>query len=453
MKYYLMHLGCQMNQSDAERIRTVLEGMGMERTEREEEAEVLGMVACSVRQKAIDRVYSRIHKWNTWKRSRNILTLLSGCVLPADREKFVDRFDIVFAITELPELPEMIRNYGVVTPASARGVVPPESAGDQKRGYWHVEPDYSPGVEAFIPIQNGCDKFCTFCAVPYARGREVSRPADEILREFDSVVERGYGAITLLGQNVNSYGRDTAGEEVDFPELLRRVGRRALASGRDFWVYFTSPHPKDMTRELLEVIAEYPHLARQIHLPLQSGDDTVLANMNRKHTLADYRRIVRDIREVLPEATLFTDIIVGFPGETREQFERTRDAMQEFRYNMAYVAMYSPRPGAMSTRWQDDVPHEEKKRRLHVLSEELKESVDKQNEALTGRRLKVLVSGRDRKPGHLTGMTEGRLIVRFPSEDERLVGGFVEVEITGHGSLSLSGELLDAPEPAARAGR
>jgi tRNA-2-methylthio-N6-dimethylallyladenosine synthase len=452
MKYFLMHLGCQMNQSDAERIRTVLEGMGMERTEREEEAGVLGMVACSVRQKAIDRVYSRIHKWNTLKRSRSILTLLSGCVLPADREKFLDRFDIVFAITELPELPEMIRSYGVVTPASARGVIPPESTEDERRGYWHVEPDYSPGVEAFIAIQNGCDKFCTFCAVPYARGREVSRPADEILREFDRVVERGYGAITLLGQNVNSYGRDRTAEGVDFPELLRRVGRRARTSGRDFWVYFTSPHPRDMTRELLEVIAEYPHLARQIHLPLQSGDDTVLANMNRKHTLADYRRIVGDIRDVLPEATLFTDIIVGFPGETGTQFERTRRAMQEFRYNMAYVAMYSPRPGAKSTRWQDDVPHDEKKRRLHVLSEELKASVDAQNQELIGRRFTVLVSGHDRKPGHLTGMTEGRRIVRFPSTETHLIGRFVEVEITGHGSLSLSGELVDAPQAAARVG-
>jgi tRNA-2-methylthio-N6-dimethylallyladenosine synthase len=336
----------------------------------------------------------------------------------------------------------MIRNHGVVTPASARGVVPAESLDDPKRGYWEVEPAYSPGVEAFIPIQNGCDKFCTFCAVPYARGREVSRPSADILAEFDRVTARGYGAITLLGQNVNSYGQDTHGDGVDFPELLRRAGERAAASGREFWVYFTSPHPRDMTREVLEAIAASPHLAGQIHLPLQSGDDEVLRNMNRRHTLADYRRIVEDIRELLPGATLFTDIIVGFPGETPEQFESTRRAMEEFQFDMAYVAMYSPRPGAKSTRWADDVPHEEKRRRLHVLSEELQRSAGARNEALVGRRLPVLVTGRDRKPGHLTGMTEGRITVRFPSENENLVGEFVDVDITGHASLSLSGRQV-----------
>ena len=452
MKYFLMHLGCQMNQSDAERIRTVLEGMGMERTEREEDADILGMVACSVRQKAIDRVYSRIHKWNTWKRSRNIVTFVSGCILPADREKFLDRFDLVFSITELPELPRMITEYGILTPASASRVIPPSSLVDSRRGYWHVEPSYSAGTEAFIPIQNGCDKFCTFCAVPYTRGREVSRPHHEILEEFDRVLERGYRAITLLGQNVNSYGRDVHADGVDFAGLLRGVGQRAARSGRRVWVYFTSPHPRDMTREVLEVIARYPQIARQIHLPIQSGDDTILEHMNRRHTLDDYRRIVSDIREIVPEATLFTDIIVGFPGETEEQFERTRAAMREFRYNMAYVAMYSPRPGARSARLPDDVPHEEKKRRLHVLSEELKEIVSQYNGSLVGRRLPVLVTGRDRKPGYLSGMTEGRLVVRIASSDTSLVGEMIDVEITDHASLSLSGEPATAVAAAQGAG-
>ena len=446
MKYFLMHLGCQMNQSDAERIRTVLEGMGIERTEKEETADILGMVSCSVRQKAIDRVYSRIHRWNTWKQERPLLTFVSGCVLPGDREKFAARFDLVFSITELPELPRMIRNHGVVTAASARGVVPESSLSDPQRGYWEVEPTYSAGVEAFIPIQNGCDKFCTFCAVPYARGREVSRAPADILEEFDRIVERGYRAVTLLGQNVNSYGRDGRSNGVDFPELLRRIGRRAEASGRDFWVYFTSPHPRDMTREVLEVIAEHRHLARQIHLPLQSGDDEVLRNMNRKHGLTDYRGIVADIRELLPDATLFTDIIVGFPGETEAQFERTRAAMEEFQYDMAYVAMYSPRPGATSSRWQDDVPHEEKRRRLHVLSEELQKSAGARNAARVGHRLPVLVSGRDRKPGYLTGMTEGRINVRFPWPDDEPIGKIATVDITGHASLSLSGERADLTE-------
>ena len=311
MKYCLIPLGCQMNQSDAERIRAVLEGLGYQRTEREEEAHLLGIVACSVRQKAIDKVYSKIHKWNEWKNSRNLLTFVSGCILPADREKFLDRFDLLFTINELPKLPEMIRQYGVVTPLGAGAAVAYEREGadggesapgsggtgaagmgytpspesqpkisqeqigqeqiplmdfalkkeseneggellqDIRKGFWRIQPAYTSSFEAYVPIQNGCDKFCTFCAVPYTRGREVSRPSEEILAEVRELIERGYKTITLLGQNVNSYGLDRRSSEISFQELLRAVGEIGRKSGREFWVYFTSPHPRDMTYEVL----------------------------------------------------------------------------------------------------------------------------------------------------------------------------------------------------------
>ena len=186
MKYHLVPLGCQMNLSDSERIRSVLEAMGYARSETEDDADLLGIVSCSVRQKAIDKVYSRIHKWNQWKRERSLLTFVSGCVLPADREKFVDRFDLMFTINELPQLPEMIRQHGLVTPASAGietsvATFDAPLTGDDTSDFWRIKPHYSSSFHAYIPIQNGCDKFCTFCAVPYTRGREVSRPAAEIL--------------------------------------------------------------------------------------------------------------------------------------------------------------------------------------------------------------------------------------------------------------------------------
>ncbi len=468
-----------MNQSDAERIRAVLEGLGYERTDIEEEANMLGVVACSVRQKAIDKVYSKIEKWNHWKNDRNLLTFVSGCILPSDREKFLKRFDLLFQINELPQLPDMIRQYGVVTPTSLSApsaanpntgaqpavgttaapptqtpngpgfaqVIPLDSLKNRASGYWKITPSYSSGFEAFVPIQNGCDKFCTFCAVPYTRGREVSRPSREILSEVESLINAGYRSITLLGQNVNSYGLDRKGDEISFAELLGRIGELGERSEHRFWVYFTSPHPRDMTEEVLRTIAKYACLAKQIHLPIQSGDDKVLIRMNRNYRLDHYRTVVDNIRRILPGATLFTDIIVGFSGETEEQFERTRTAMREFHYNMAYIAMYSPRPGAASSRWDDDVTHEEKKRRLHELSEELQSSSLAHNETMVGRTQTVLVTGHDRKEGFLSGKTEGLLTVRFPSRDGSLIGTFVTVKIRSCVPLSLEGELLSVAQP------
>jgi tRNA-2-methylthio-N6-dimethylallyladenosine synthase len=530
MNYHIVHLGCQMNQSDTERIQAVLEAMGYTECEREEDAELLGIVACSVRQKAIDKVYSKIHQWNKWKNRRSLLTFVSGCILPSDREKFLDRFDLLFSINELPQLPDMISQYGVSTPFSGgsftggspdQRVAAPEAVGNKRPagpmwlkdpkpnpvlkllesdsvaakneaaeksrentlaairamqagirnhgggdgilkqvmpvkdkapdpmgGFWHIKPNYRSPFEAFIPIQNGCDKFCTFCAVPYTRGREISRPSGEIIEEVRELIGRGYRSITLLGQNVNSYGLDKGSDEISFPELMRSIGELGLEMGAedDFLVYFTSPHPRDMTRDLLEIIAEYRCLAKQIHLPLQSGDDKVLIKMNRNHGVQRYREIVDNIRELLPEATLFTDIIVGFTGETEEQFQNTLAAMKEFRYNMAYIAMYSPRPGAASSRWDDDVSQEEKKRRLHILSEQLQADSLEYNKTLVGKSLRVLVEGRDRSGKYLAGRSEGKLPVRFKSDDEEIIGSFVNIRITSASHLSLEGELFSASE-------
>ncbi len=465
-KYHIVTLGCQMNRSDSERVSTVIEKMGYRWTDTEEEASLLGILACSVRQKSIDKVYSLIRKWNSWKNKRNLITFVSGCVLPADKEKFLRLFDLIFPVSDIQQLPQMIEQYGVVTPVAhfIGGSELAESLPHNKRSltltprlnhtarpflqkpdihdFWKIRPLYNSSYEAFIPIQNGCDKFCTFCAVPYTRGREVSRPSGEIMDELTALIDKDYKSITLLGQNVNSYGLDKKGHEITFPELLRRIGEYGKQSGKDFWVYFTSPHPRDMTDEVLEVIAAYPCLARQIHLPLQSGDDEVLAKMNRRHSVNDYMKIIKAIRRILPDATIFTDIIVGFTGETDEQFENTRKLMADVKFNMAYIAAYSPRPGAVSARWTDDVTHAIKKQRLHILTEELTKHSLKYNQELAGKEIKILVTDTDRKKGYLSGYTEGRIVSRFESDDLSLIGSFVTIRVDSASPYAIEGTLI-----------
>ena len=437
MKYFLLPFGCQMNLSDTERVRTVLQQMGYEPTDNEEEANILGIVACSVRQKGIDKVYGRIEKWNAMKNRKNVITFVSGCILPADRVRFLKLFDLVFTMNELPNLPELIRQYGVVTPTKE---VNPSA---NMEPFWEINPMRASTFEAYIPIQNGCNNFCTYCAVPYTRGREVSRPSEEILAEVKELVEKDYKSITLLGQNVNSYGLDKKGEEINFAELLRRIGEYGKASGKEFWVYYTAPHPRDMEDEIIEVMAQYDCLAKQIHIPIQSGDDVMLQRMNRHHNLERYRHIIQTIRRVLPTATIFTDIIVGFTHESEEEFENTRKAMEEFKYNMAYIAQYSVREGAVASKWEDDVPKEVKRQRYHRLTEELMKHSLIYNQALVGTTVKMLVEDFDRKNGYLTGHTEGKIVIRFASQDESLIGQIVNVKVTSASALSIEGERED----------
>jgi len=460
MKYHILTLGCQMNMSDTERTKPVIEKMGYTWTDHEEEASLVGILACSVRQKAIDKVYSRIHKWNRLKNKKNLITFVTGCILPSDKDKFLKLFDIVFPMSELQELPDMIKQYGIVTPVSLNHEKSNERIYENPRlkelkerstslklnehisDFWQINPTYESGFEAFVPIQNGCDKFCTFCAVPYTRGREVSRPSNEILNEVKELVNKNYKSITLLGQNVNSYGLDKKGEEISFPELLRQIGKFGMASRKEFWVYFTSPHPRDMTNEVIEVIAEYPNLAKQIHLPIQSGDDKLLLKMNRKHSVDKYAHIIETINRLIPQATIFTDIIVGFTGETDEQFENTRKIMDRFKYNMAYIAQYSQRPGAVSSRWVDDIPVQVKKDRFHTLTEDLKRSSFALNKDMVGKTYRVLVRGMERKGEFLSGLTEGKINVRMHAKDTSLIGQIVDVKITSAAEFSVAGDLV-----------
>jgi len=442
MKCCVITLGCQMNQSDSERISSVIEKVGFTMTDIEEDADLIGVVACSVRQKAIDKVYSKINKWNSWKEKRPLVTFVSGCILPADEKKFLNLFDLLFRMNQLTELPNMLTQSGIVTEYSVK-----KSSSFTKENdltdFWQVKPNYSKTFEAFIPIQNGCDKFCSFCAVPYTRGKEVSRSSDEILNEIKQLVEKDVKSITLLGQNVNSYGLDRSNSELTFAKLLNEIGIIGESSNKDFWVYFTSPHPRDMTREVIEIISSYDCLAKQIHLPLQSGDNKLLRKMNRNHNVEDYLKIISDIRELLPSATIFTDLIVGFCGETDEQVANTAEIMLEVEFNMAYIAKYSPRIGARSARWEDDVTHKQKTERLARLTEVLKRTSYRHNEKMVGQKIKVLIEKKDQRlSGAVAARTEGKLPVRIENAPDNIVGTFQEVEIIAASELSLSGSLV-----------
>ncbi|MCQ2975513.1 MAG: tRNA (N6-isopentenyl adenosine(37)-C2)-methylthiotransferase MiaB [Bacteroidales bacterium] len=440
MKYHLVTLGCQMNISDSGRTKEYIEKLGYQSTDNPHEADLIGVIACSVRQKAIDKVYNMIAIWNRQKKGRKFITFLTGCVLPDDREKFLKLFDIVFDMRDLPNLSNMINQHiheGKYYPSLAR-----VEQAKQMDDFWKLETRQPDKFEAYVPIQNGCDKFCTYCAVPYTRGREVSRRSEEIICEVKHLVELGFKSITLLGQNVNSYGLDKKGEEITFAQLLEKIGDFGDKSEKEFRVYFTSPHPRDMTTDVLEAIAKHKCLGKQIHIPIQSGDSEMLKRMNRKYDIERYRQVINEIRTILPTATIFTDIIVGFTGETEEEFENTRRAMMEFKYNMAFIAMYSPRPGAASSKWEDDIPKEVKSQRYSILSGDLKKVSSEYCKTMIGKEFRLLVNGHDRLKGYLSGLTEGKIAVRFKSENESLIGNFVNVKITKSSDFSAEGEII-----------
>ena len=440
MKYHLVTLGCQMNISDSGRVKTYIEKLGYESTDNPHEADLLGVIACSVRQKAIDKVYNLIAIWNRQKASRPLTTFLTGCILPDDREKFLKTFDMVFDMRDLTKFAEMLAEHtheGTYYPKLSR-----EEQAYQMDYFWRLEGRQPDKFEAFVPIQNGCDKFCTYCAVSYTRGREVSRSSAEIVEEVKCLVNAGFKSITLLGQNVNSYGLDKKGKEINFAQLLELIGRYGDESGKEFYVYFTSPHPRDMTDDVLYTIAKYKCLGKWIHIPIQSGDTEMLKRMNRKYDIERYRNVIHSIRTILPTATIFTDIIVGFTGETLEEFENTRRAVKEFKYNMAFIAMYSPRPGAKSSEWVDDIPKDEKSRRYSVLSEDLKSVSSLYTASMVGKEFRILVNGHDRLEGYLSGLTEGKIAVRFRSDNEALIGSFINVKITKSSDFSAEGEVI-----------
>lgn len=441
MKKYFLHVyGCQMNVSDAERLATMLDRLGFERTVAEKEADLIGVVACSVRQAPIDRIYGQAAKWKTMKRDRGTVTLLSGCVLDHDKPKLAEFFDVMFPIKELGAMPKLL------APHFGDGMTDAEPKLDE---YFDVAPAYDSNFRAFVPISSGCNKFCTYCAVPYTRGGEISRAPNKILDEVRHLVDRGYKEITLLGQNVNSYGLDFDGvilnlptrkvlkykpnavgelevvkRKVDnpmsFPELLRAV---ATVPG-DFWVRFLTSHPYDMSDELIKTVASHDKLTRYIHLPVQAGSDNTLKRMNRLYTVDHYRGRLRAVRAAMPDAYITTDIIAGFCGETEADFRLTERLMDEARYDMAYIAQYSTRQGTAASRMDDDIPTDEKERRWKTLNDLLTRTALANNRAVIGQNDRMLVE--DYRGGNIGRLKNGR---KAHLDGDNRVGQFIDVRV------------------------
>ena len=439
-KLYLQTYGCQMNQYDSERVAQVLGRMDYERTEQIDTADLILLNTCSVRDKAEQKVYSALGRWKELKdRRESVIIGVGGCVAQQEGANLLRRMphvDLVFGTHNIHKLPQMVEQ---VQRSQSRPVeiafYRDPSYMDDPEGRSRVE-----GAKAFVTIMQGCNKVCSFCIVPYVRGREVSRPSAKILAEIESLARHGVKEVMLLGQNVNSYGKTSPGE-LSFAELLGRVN--AIEGLQR--IRFTTSHPQDLSPELIEAFATLDKLCEHLHLPVQSGSDSVLTRMRRGYTRNEYLTRIDRLRQRCPKVALSTDIIVGFPGETDVEFANTLEMLRQVEYDEIFSFMYSPRTQTVSAKmYDDDVVDEIKKDRLQEVLRLQKEISLKKNRHGIGNVEEVLVDGRSRlKNGQVMGRTRTNRIVNLTGE-ETLVGSLLPVRIIGATANSLIGEVITA---------
>ncbi|MBI5414576.1 tRNA (N6-isopentenyl adenosine(37)-C2)-methylthiotransferase MiaB [Candidatus Peregrinibacteria bacterium] len=442
-KFYLKTFGCQMNYSDSERLETVLESLNLKKSEVMEDADIVLLNTCSIKQHAEDRVYGFVHNAKKAKK----LVGLTGCMVKKsstqkDEEhdpllKKHETIDLVFRIEDLPKVPDLLQKYD---PKLKR----PEYEFDTE-DYFHISPKLQENFRAFVPIMTGCDKFCTYCVVPFTRGRERSRPFRDIVKECKNHVANGVKEITLVGQNVNAYFLDDSKKKMlqkqtDFAVLLEKVAEIPKLKR----LKFTSPHPRHMGNDVLQVIARNENISRSIHLPVQSGSSSVLQKMGRDYRIEKFKEITKRARELIPGVTLTTDIIVGFSGETEEDFQKTLKLFDEEQFLMAYISKYSPRKGTFAgEKMPDDISRKEKKRRLDIANEKLKKTALHENKRAVGTREYALIESVNAK-NIATGKTEfGRTaMVPVGKKGKRFIGEIVPVKITEADTWVVRGELL-----------
>jgi tRNA-2-methylthio-N6-dimethylallyladenosine synthase len=418
MKYYLWSIGCQMNDADSARAAEALEQMGFVRVEDPGKADVLLLNTCVVRQSAEDKVRGHLASLKAVKRRRpDAFLAVMGC--------FVNDAQILHQ--QYPYVDLFLR------PSDVEGFVKAVRERLALGDRW-VRPPLPAPVSVYVPIVYGCDHFCTYCIVRLRRGKQRSRPPEEIIAEVEDLVKRGAREVTLLGQNVDSYGRDLP-TKPDLAELLE-----ALHPIKGLWrIRFLTSHPADMSQKLIEAVASLPKVCEHLEIPVQSGDDAILKRMVRGYTVAQYKELVKRIREAIPGVSLATDVIVGFPGETEEQFMNTYRLLEEIRFDVVHVAAYSPRPGTAASRLKDDVPPEEKKRRLRLI-EELQERISSEiNAGLLGEEVEILVEGR--RKGRWFGRTRTNKLVFF-EDPGNWQGQMVIVKVEEAGPWSLRGRFI-----------
>ncbi len=440
-KLFVKSFGCQMNVYDAARMVDVLAPAGYAPTDAADEADLIILNTCHIREKAAEKVYSELGRLRATKErrargGRRTMIAVTGCVGQAEGEAVVERapfVDIVTGPQSYHRLPSLIDEVGRAGCSVVDTDFPVESKFDHLP---REAPQALPGrgVSAFLSVQEGCDRFCTFCVVPYTRGAEASRPVVAVAAEARRLVAAGAREITLLGQNVNAYhGADTAGES----GLARLIGHLAAIEGLER-IRYTTSHPRDMTAELIHAHRDEPKLMPFLHLPVQSGSDRVLARMNRRHNADDYRAIVDALRQARPDIALSSDFIVGFPGETDADFQRTLDLVDEIGFAQAYSFKYSARPGTPAATMAEQIPDEVRAARLAALQARLAVQQRAFNEAMTGRTVPVLFERAGRHPGQIAGRNPYQQWVHIDG-DQGLIGSVRDVAVTEAHANSLRG--------------
>jgi len=437
-KLHIKTWGCQMNEYDSSKMADLLHSThGLELTEVPEEADVLLLNTCSIREKAQEKVFHQLGRWKELKKNNpNLLIGVGGCVASQEGEHIRTRapyVDIVFGPQTLHRLPEMINQI-----RGGKSSVVDISFPEIEKFDCLPEPR-AEGPTAFVSIMEGCNKYCTYCVVPYTRGEEVSRPVDDILFEIAQLAAQGVREVNLLGQNVNAYrGPTFDGEICTFAELLRLV---AAIDGIDR-LRFTTSHPIEFTDDIIDVYRDTPELVSFLHLPVQSGSDRILTMMKRGHTALEYKSIIRKLKAVRPNIQISSDFIVGFPGETNEDFEQTMNLIAQVNFDMSFSFIYSARPGTPAADYPDDVTEDEKKQRLYLLQQRINNQAAQFSRAMLGTEQRVLVEGPSKKDiMELTGRTETNRIVNFQGTPE-MIGKFVDIKITDVFTNSLRGEVV-----------
>jgi len=421
-KLFIDTLGCQMNKSDTERIVGMLSHFGYTQTSDEYEADLFIVNTCAIRQLSVDKAYSRLGNWGRIKREqkqkgKEIKIAICGCVSNLEKEQLLKKFpylDLVFGTRNIYELPRLLKELNDRRLCALDDMPINENNYNIERGK---------SVNAWLPIMEGCNNFCSYCVVPFTRGRERSRSIEAILEEAKKILSQGFKEITLLGQNVDSYGKNLEGRP-NFAQLLKALDELK----GEFRIRFTSSYPNDITDDVIEVVKNSKHICECFHIPMQSGNDRVLKAMNRRYNVEQYREIVTKIRQNIKDVTITSDFIAGFPSETYEEFLDTIKAIDELGLDYSNTAAYSVRPLTKASKMVNDfIEEDEKKKRLAILNDKVKEAHLKSNEKYIGRTLEILID--DVKEGVYQGRTRNNKVVHLEDKKEYQVGQFVNVEI------------------------
>lgn len=420
-----------MNKSDSERLATFFEGHNYQETPDSRLADIITVNTCGIRQSAEDRAYGLVNQLR--KKNKDAKIIVTGCLGKREdvRKRLNKLVDLFLPISSMPDIFKLLENSVKISSLSLDKV-----RLLQGEKYLTILPKYQNKFSAFVPIGNGCNNFCSYCVVPYARGREVYRPAKDIIKEVKELIKNDYREIIVIAQNVNSYksGKD------DFPSLLEKL---AKLKG-DFWLRFSTSHPKDVNSKLIKVFSEQPKICSHFHMAVQSGDDKILRAMNRKYLAKDFNNLVAKIRKARPGVSVTTDVIVGFPGETKPQFNNTVKLFKQLKFDMAYVSRFSPRPQTVAASLKDDVSREEKRNREQILEKVLRITALENNQAYFNKEVKILVHGinKNKKFYGQTASAKQVVINGNYRAQKKIIGQFLMVKINKIKEFSLEGELI-----------